>query len=67
MRESSRFSWVEPIEELSAELGVSSAMLSSLLAEAAAHAAAEHRAWVDRHRVRSAEGVSVEERVALLG
>jgi len=67
MRESSRFSWVEPIEELSAELGVSSAMLSSLLAEAAHHAAAEHRAWIEHHRRHAAEGVTVEERVALLG
>ncbi len=67
MRESSRFRWVEPIDELSAELGVSSAMLGSLLAEAARHAAAEHRAWVEQERKRSAEGVSVEERLALLG
>jgi hypothetical protein len=67
MRESSRFSWVEPIDELSAELGVSSAMLASLLVDAAKHAAAEHRAWLDHHREFTAEGVRVEERVALLG
>lgn len=71
MREDPRVRWVvgteraEPVVELAAELGVSSAMLGSLLAEAAAHAAAEERAWAER--AQGAEGVSMEERVALLG
>lgn len=71
MREDPRLRWVagtgraEPVVELAAELGVPSAMLGSLLAEAAAHAAAEERAWVER--AQGSDGVSVEERVALLG
>jgi len=75
MRENPRMRWMggaEPLDQLSEELGVSSAMLGSLLAEAARFAATEHRAWVARQRGQVVRGggdggVSVEERVALLG
>jgi hypothetical protein len=72
MRENPRLRWLgraEPVDELSEELGVSSAMLGSLLAEAAQIAAAEHRAWAERQRVAGGpgDGVTVEERIALLG
>ena len=67
-----RLGRAEPLNQLSEELGVSSALLASLLADAARVAAAEHRAWMTHERGRRAgagrcEGVSVEERVSLLG
>jgi len=74
MREDPRLHWLgraEPVIQLSEELGVSSAMLGSLLAEAAQVAAEEQRDWAERERrardARRAEGVTVEERLALLG